>query len=237
MFNAWFLGTPLPPEVPAGKNPPSGAVLDYWLPAGFSGRVAIEILDGKGQLVRRYLSADPVPPAPKNTAVADIWFEPESAPGVKPGLNRFVWDMRYAGPAAEPGEPDQEIGPVRGPLVVPGDYTVRFTALDKMTYQLTQRLHVFQDPRSPVEESVLEEQRDLALRIVSALTDAQKLGTRLKGPANEAQREKLGHVQVELSAALAAVTSADRKATSQAVEVFEGALREFTTLAAEPSLR
>jgi photosystem II stability/assembly factor-like uncharacterized protein len=235
MFNAWFLGTPLPPEVPAGKNPPSGAMIDYWLPAGYDGRVAIEILDAKGQLVRRYASTDAVPPAPKNTAVADRWFETEAPPGSKPGLNRFVWDMRYAGPAAEPGAPDQEIGPVRGPLVVPGDYTVRFTALGKMSYQLMQRLHVFQDPRAPVEQSVLEEQRDLALRIVSSLTDAQKLGERLKGPADEAQREKLGHVQVELSSALSAVTSADRKAPAQALEVVEEAMKELGQLKAAAS--
>jgi photosystem II stability/assembly factor-like uncharacterized protein len=232
MFNAWFLGTPLPPEVPAGKNPPSGATLDYWLPASYAGRVAIEILDGKGQVVRRYTSTDPVPPTPKNTAIADSWFETEAPPSAKPGLNRFVWDMRYAGPAEEPGAPDQEIGPVRGPLVAPGDYTVRLTAGDQSA---TQRLHVFQDPRAPVEQSVLEEQRDLALRIVSALTDAQKLGEKWKGPANEAQREKLGHVQMELSSALAAVISADRKAPSQAVEVVEEAMKELAQLKAAGS--
>jgi hypothetical protein len=183
-------------------------------------------------VVRRYTSTDPVPPTPKNTAIADSWFETEAPPSAKPGLNRFVWDMRYAGPAEEPGAPDQEIGPVRGPLVAPGDYTVRLTAGDQSA---TQRLHVFQDPRAPVEQSVLEEQRDLALRIVSALTDAQKLGEKWKGPANEAQREKLGHVQMELSSALAAVISADRKAPSQAVEVVEGAMRELAQLQAAGS--
>ena len=208
MFNAWFLGTPLPPEVPSARNPPSGAVLDYWLPAGSTAPVHIEILDAKGELVREYRSTDPVAPKPQNTAVADIWFESEQPPGAKPGLNRFVWDLRYAGPAAALGEEDQEIGPVRGPLVVPGDYTVRLTAGGQ---QSTQHLHVFQDPRSPVEPSVLEEQRDLALQIVSALKEAQKRGAPGKA------------IEVELASALAAVTSADRKPPTQARQVFEAA--------------
>src|SRR6266700_1328792 len=35
--------TPLPPEVPAGKNPPDGAILNYLLPASSAGDVQLEI--------------------------------------------------------------------------------------------------------------------------------------------------------------------------------------------------
>ena len=31
--NDVFLGTPLPPEEPTAKNPPDGAIIDYYLPA------------------------------------------------------------------------------------------------------------------------------------------------------------------------------------------------------------
>jgi hypothetical protein len=37
--------TPLPVDEPAGENPPSGAVIDYYLPASVSGSVTLEILD------------------------------------------------------------------------------------------------------------------------------------------------------------------------------------------------
>jgi photosystem II stability/assembly factor-like uncharacterized protein len=213
MFNAWFLGTPLPPEVPAGKNPPSGATLDYWLPSSYSGTVTLEILDAKGKSVRRYASTDPVPPAPRNTAVADLWFEPLQPPTAKPGLNRFVWDLRYTGPTAEPGDEDQEIGPVRGPLVIPGDYTVRLTAGGA---QSTHTVHVFQDPRAPVETSVLQRQLDVALQIVSAIEEAQKRHAK--------------ELEVELSSALSAVISADRKPPTQALEVFEAARAKLNAL-------
>ena len=52
--------TPLPPDVPAGQNPPDGAVIDYYLKSAASGPVTLEILDSTGKLVRRYSSADPV---------------------------------------------------------------------------------------------------------------------------------------------------------------------------------
>ena len=41
--------TPLPPDEPAGENPPDGAMIDYFLPKDATGPVTIEIKDGKGQ--------------------------------------------------------------------------------------------------------------------------------------------------------------------------------------------
>jgi photosystem II stability/assembly factor-like uncharacterized protein len=82
--------TPLPPETPAGANPPAGAIVDYWLggeaagpseragatgtsaaagpskrtetagPTGSSGEVVLEIFDQRGERVRRFASDDPV---------------------------------------------------------------------------------------------------------------------------------------------------------------------------------
>src|SRR5262249_61115901 len=50
--------TPLPPDEPAGQNPPDGAMIDYFLSKGTSDPVTIEIKDDKGQSVRKYSSAD-----------------------------------------------------------------------------------------------------------------------------------------------------------------------------------
>src|SRR5258708_16996272 len=40
--------TPLPPDEPAAKNPPDGAVIDYWLRPGGSESLKLEILDTAG---------------------------------------------------------------------------------------------------------------------------------------------------------------------------------------------
>src|SRR5439155_399843 len=50
--------TPLPPEEPAGKNPPDGAMLDYFLNSDAIGPVTLEILDDQDKLIRRFSSAD-----------------------------------------------------------------------------------------------------------------------------------------------------------------------------------
>src|SRR5262249_59666912 len=50
--------TPLPPDEPAGENPPDGAMIDYFLSKDASGPITIEITDGKGHLIRKYSSAD-----------------------------------------------------------------------------------------------------------------------------------------------------------------------------------
>src|SRR5262245_20383121 len=50
--------TPLPQEEPAGKNPPDGAIINYYLKSPASGPVVLEILDSSNKLVRRYASDD-----------------------------------------------------------------------------------------------------------------------------------------------------------------------------------
>src|SRR5260370_14720811 len=50
--------TPLPPEVPAGKNPPDGAIIDYYLASASHKPVTLEIFDEQQHFVRRYSSSD-----------------------------------------------------------------------------------------------------------------------------------------------------------------------------------
>src|SRR5207253_2143604 len=50
--------TPLPPEEPAGKNPPDGAILYYYLGANATAPMTLEILDSTGKSIRKYSSVD-----------------------------------------------------------------------------------------------------------------------------------------------------------------------------------
>src|SRR5207244_11587865 len=50
--------TPLPPDEPAGPNPPDGAILDYHLARPAAGPVVLELRDRPGALVRRFASDD-----------------------------------------------------------------------------------------------------------------------------------------------------------------------------------
>jgi hypothetical protein len=157
--------TPLPPDVPAGENPPDGAVIDYYLGASSSGPVTLEILDAAGEVVRRYSSADPVPRIDPMLAIPAYWVRPPQVLSSEPGMHRFLWDMRYA---PIPGAPSQypisavyhNTAPAASsPWAMPGKYTVRLTANGK---SFTQPLMIQMDPRLKVSASDLAEQFKLS---------------------------------------------------------------------------
>jgi hypothetical protein len=164
--------TPLPPDEPAGQNPPDGAVLHYHLRAKPAGPVTLEILDGAGQVVRRFRSDDaPEPPVPGRN-IPDYWIRPSRPLSAEPGLHRFVWDLRHPPPAVLSfGYPiaaihgDTPRTPA-GPWVMPGEYTVRLTADGRVQ---AQPLAVRMDPRVKTPEADLRRQLDLSLAVAEAL--------------------------------------------------------------------
>src|SRR5207249_10090208 len=123
--------TPLPPDEPAGENPPDGAMIDYFLSKDASGPVTIEIKDGKDQSVRKYSSADaPVEANPKRLKIPSYWIRPPQSVSTRPGMHRFLWDMHYTPvPDVEPEFPIsatyRNTAPAAtSPWAAPGDYTV-----------------------------------------------------------------------------------------------------------------
>src|SRR5258708_3329157 len=92
--------TPLPPEVPAGKNPPDGAILNYVLPANATGDVQLEIYDENENLVNHF-SSGAAPKEPEETPyVAQYWIAHPQPPSKAVGMHRFVWNLRYSDPRA-----------------------------------------------------------------------------------------------------------------------------------------
>ena len=141
--------TPLPPEEPAGKNPPDGAILYYWLKSAPSSSVVIEIDDSTDRLVRRFASDDQpeahVPPL----NVPAYWLRVYQPPSAEAGMHRFVWDLH--GPPSLGGRGEPPISaivhdtPVReGEWMPPGRYTVKLV-VNGRTY--AQPLLVKPDPR------------------------------------------------------------------------------------------
>jgi hypothetical protein len=161
--------TPWPPELPAGENPPPGAILDYFLASDASGPVTIEILDPTGGVVRTLSSTDPVRnPDPaldpdaynklcqQNPGAPDCglplyWPAPPIVVGTRAGMHRVSWDMRYQ-PIGEGGGrgggsaavPHRTYPSVNGPWAPPGTYTVRLSVGGKA---YTQPLSLHLDPR------------------------------------------------------------------------------------------
>jgi len=161
--------TPLPPEMPAGQNPPTGALIDYYLKSAPSQDVQLAIYDGAGRLVREF-SSKPEPPSnepPPN--VPDYWLARPEPLSRAAGMHRFIWDMHYASPAVlrhdypisalfanTPGEP-------LGALALPGKYEARLTVNGRT---FTQPFEIGMDPRVDVTDNALSQEFDLEQRTI-----------------------------------------------------------------------
>jgi hypothetical protein len=167
--------TPLPPEEPAGNNPPDGAIIDYNLQSAASS-VKLQILDASGKIVRSFSSTDKpeanMEELGKELNVPLYWIRPPQILSDAAGQHRFVWDLRTPAPASLRHEypisaivHDTPRIPV-GPLVMPGMYTVK---LDVAGQTFTQPLEIKMDPRITAPVDHLDQQFRLASRICGAM--------------------------------------------------------------------
>jgi photosystem II stability/assembly factor-like uncharacterized protein len=151
-------GTPIPRDEAYADNPPSGAIIDYYLSAPSSSPVTLEILDPAGDTVRSFSSEDPAPSVnPDTLSIAISWVAAPQRLSAEAGMHRFVWDLRPAQPsggrgaaggggrgaAASPGG-GGGFGRGGGALALPATYTVKLT-VEGVSY--TQPLVVSRDPR------------------------------------------------------------------------------------------
>jgi hypothetical protein len=148
------------PSKRVGQNPPSGAVVYYFLKDApkKDAEAKIEILDASGKVIRKYSSAEydtleePLGPDDK---------KPEKQLKPEAGLNRFVWDLRYEEARHVPGYYLWEYGTgARGPVAVPGHYQVRLTVGGQTQ---TSGFDLKLDPRVNVSQGDLEAQLNLLL--------------------------------------------------------------------------
>lgn len=140
--------TPLPQEEPAGKNPPDGAMIDYYLPANYSGTVMLSIKDATGNIIRSYASTD-TPYAIPKVNIPKYWIRPQQILSAQPGMHRFLWDVHLAPLPVPPAYPIAAIYSNTAPLttapwVMPGKYTVVLQAKGKI---MEQQFNVVMDPR------------------------------------------------------------------------------------------
>ncbi|HEX3876950.1 MAG TPA: glycosyl hydrolase [Bryobacteraceae bacterium] len=157
-----------------GENPPSGVVVQYSLKSRPQGEVKLEFLDSTGKLVHEYSSKAPEAPAESPTVAAEENpFRAQAAPRVPaaPGMNRFVWNMRYPDATTFPGL-IMWAGSVVGPIAAPGKYEVRLTVDGKPQ---TQSFNIMKDPRLSTTPEDYARQISLALQIrdkLAATNDA-----------------------------------------------------------------
>ena len=144
---------------PSGENPPAGILIDYYLAAQPAGAISIDILDAQGALVR-HLSSE----KPKQAEQPPEWpdqVHPAAELPAERGMNRFVWDLRYDPPEQIAGAFYAGLPP-RGPIVLPGTYTVRLTAFGRTQ---SVPLEIANDPRVKGSLAGLEQKFALSMEV------------------------------------------------------------------------
>jgi hypothetical protein len=140
-------------------------VIYYSLKEKPKGEVSIEIVDTAGASIRKYSSEkikEPDEPLDPDSEKPKKQIEPAA------GLNRFVWNLRYAELPRVPGYYLYEYqAGANGPMALPGSYQVRVTAEGKSQ---TAPFELKLDPRVHVSREDLEKQFALSMQIRGELT-------------------------------------------------------------------
>jgi photosystem II stability/assembly factor-like uncharacterized protein len=191
-------GTPIPLDEPQAENPPTGAVLDYYLKEKQTETVQLEIFDAAGKLVRRFASTDEMPKTnPDELDIPMYWVHDADPLSAEAGTHRFVWDLRYAFAGAR--RRSRRGG--GGPIAVPGRYTVKLTAAGKT---ISVPLEVKMDPRVKTGAADLERQFQLASRLAAGVGEFSAAVARADDLQKQvAARSKEVAGNTELAAALA----------------------------------
>lgn len=199
----------------AGQNPPTGAILTYYLKSAPALPATLVISDASGRVVRELRNV------PRDS-----------------GMNRATWDLRYEGPrqpadTATQRRPsvgeDEEISArfnFGGPYVLPGEYTATLRVADKT---LSTKIQVRADPRADVTVAELKAQHDVALTLRDLTSRANSLLEQTDGmarqlvainqtlrgvPAGGARGDSAVAVQQGATAALQAVSAAQTRLKS-----------------------
>ena len=184
----------------SGVNPPSGAVITYYLRKGRVGSrghrpadtapskpeatITLRIDDGAGNEVKTFKSLQ----ADEEEKAAGTRTEEtpkELRIPANAGWNRFVWDLRYPDAAKVAPHDDHQQGFIKGPHAVPGRYRVTLTVGDEV---LSQDFEIVKEAGVTASQADLQAQFDLLLKIrdkVSAthkaINQMRDLRTQLKG--------------------------------------------------------
>jgi hypothetical protein len=145
----------------SGQNPPDGAVISYYQKTRHViGRMKVEVLDAKGQLV------DELPASRRR------------------GLNRIVWSMQTKPPQVPPAASIAGAS-TQGQRVLPGTYTVRIT---KNGVAQTMPIEVVLDPRATYTVADRRAQYAAAERVKALFARMSTLSARIAATKEGAEK-------------------------------------------------
>ncbi len=166
-WNMWT-DTPLPPDEPAGENPPDGAIVEYYLKERSNLELWLGIYyradNGEKEILCRTISSKDTMYTVPDVNIPLYWIRPQQKLSTEAGAHRFVWDLREDPldvPASYPISAIYKNTPPvpTSPLVMPGHYIVRISINGHVKGQ---SLDIMMDPRVKTSESDLKSQYELS---------------------------------------------------------------------------
>jgi hypothetical protein len=171
------------PNGTAGKNPPFGATVFFHVPQNYAGKTpaTLSFTNAKGEVIRSFTlhlkqkshkKADTSGMTPQQKQE----MAEKKLTAIKPGMNRFQWNLRYPDATRVKGfYPPEAAGGlapyVYGPRVAPGTYHV---VLDYAGHKTIRAFTVALDPRIDSTQGDLAASLDLQLKIHNALNTLDK---------------------------------------------------------------
>ncbi|HLZ68904.1 MAG TPA: glycosyl hydrolase [Dehalococcoidia bacterium] len=183
--------------IDAGKNPPDGVIVTYWLKEEPKSPVTLTFLDATGNELKSFTSKpdeavqQPVAEAPAEGEEGEEGVEAPAAEAPeelrvpkRAGANRFLWNLRAADARRLPGETLTDVQ-VAGPAVPPGSYQVRLSVNGESQ---TQSFEILKDPRVAASQADLEAQYAFASEVRDRISEANGAVIQIRDLRDQADR-------------------------------------------------
>ncbi len=138
-----------------GKNHPGGVIINMYIKDSIAKdqQISLSISEQDGSLIKEYKPKDKSNPLK-----------------LKPGMNQFIWDMRYPNATSFPGLVLYSSN-TRGPVAPPGMYKANLKVGDHF---IEQTFEIKIDPRSECSQADLKEQFDFLMDVRDKLSETHQ---------------------------------------------------------------
>nr|WP_245826389.1 glycosyl hydrolase [Spirosoma rigui] len=164
-----------------GENAQNGVITRYYLKNKPAKELKLLYMTATGDTISTYSSTKDKKGQPLK--VAKEFYQDETAPRpgsipAQPGMNVFVWDMRYPDATAVEGTNVMWTGRGTGAKVIPGMYKVRMLLGDSLIAE--QPIEIRKDPRLAITAAEYQAQFDLMQKINGKLSETHKAINQLR---------------------------------------------------------
>jgi photosystem II stability/assembly factor-like uncharacterized protein len=154
-----------------GQNHPGGVMIHFLVSDTTNIKASLEILETDGKLIKKFTTKPD-----KKTKEEEI--------KIKPGLNRFIWNMRYADAEGFEGL-IMWAGGLTGPKAIPGIYKAKLTVNGNSTET---DFEIVKDPRTSGTTADIKEQFAFLMMVRDKLSETNKAVKKIRTTRDQINR-------------------------------------------------